>query len=167
MVAGKPKQAPSRSRPTRKPKRYPPQDDSDDGVVLSPRLIKWAAGAIGALLGALVAWFAVWDRIENHWRLETIQATRDKQLDAEIKATRDKADADTKALAKRAEVGRSWLFYNLSDFRADNSQQWAQVCTALKQPPEVCSKWQADASQLRQEATEARRAASDAGKSPP
>lgn len=149
------------------PKRRAAPADDDPGFTISPRFIKWALGAVGTLLGVLVAWFAVWDRIENHWRLETIQATRDKQIDAEIKNVREKAEADTKAIAKRAEIGRSWLFYNLSDFRADNSQQWAQVCTALKQPPEVCAKWQSDAAQLRQEAADAKRSANETGKGTP
>lgn len=135
-----------------------------DGFTLTSKQISWIIGTLASLFALFYGWTQVWDRIEAHWRLESIQAARDKQIDAAIASVKEKADADTKALAKRAEVGRSWLFYNLSDFRADNSQQWAQVCTALKQPAEVCAKWQSDAMQLRQEAQEAKRAASDTGR---
>jgi hypothetical protein len=133
-------------------------------LAFSPAFIKWAIGVVAGLFAAIVAWNSLVDRIENHWRLESIQTTKDAKVDADIKSARDKAEQDTKALARRAEVGRAWLFYSLGDFRANNSQQWAQVCPALKQPREVCERWAADAAQHRQEAAEAKRSATDAGK---
>lgn len=142
-------------------------DDAEPSFVLTSGQLKWALGVLAALFGVYLAWTQIWDRFETHWRLETIQSARDKQIDSEIKATKDKAEADTKQLARRAEVGRAWLFYSLGDFRADNSQQWAQVCPALKQPPEVCAKWAADAQQYRQEAADAKRAATESGKGAP
>jgi hypothetical protein len=133
-------------------------------IAFSPSFIKWAIGVAAGLVGLVVAWNSLVDRIENHWRLESIQTAKDAKVDADIKAARDKAEQDTKALARRAEVGRAWLFYSLGDFRANSSQQWAQVCPALKQPREVCERWAADAMQARQEAAEAKRSATDAGK---
>lgn len=129
--------------------------------------VKWVVGILGGLLALFLAWDQVWQKIEAHWRLEAVQAAKDKQLDTQMKSIEDKAANDSKQIARRAEIGRAWLFYNLSDFRADNTQQWAQVCTALKQPPEVCQKWQADAAQLRQEAADAKRQANEAGKGMP
>lgn len=144
-----------------------PKPDAEPSFTFTSGQVKWVIGILAGLFGLYVAWVQIWDRFEAHWRLESVQAAKDKQLDAQMKAIEDKAASDAKVIARRAEVGRAWLFYNLSDFRADNSQQWAQVCTALKQPPEVCQKWQADAAQLRQESVDAKRQANEAGKGLP
>ena len=141
--------------------------DAEPSFVFTSGQVKWALGLLAGLAALIIGWQQVWERFETHWRLETIQASQDKRIDADIKAVREKAEADTKALARRAEVGRAWLFYSIGDFRADNSQQWAQVCPALKQPPEVCAKWLADAQQYRQEAADAKRQATEAGKGTP
>lgn len=140
------------------------EDDGSPNFVFTPRQVKWAIGLAAAIVGLYLGWQQAWDRYEAHWRLESVQKSKDKQIESEMKGIADKAAADNKALARRAEVGRAWLFFSLNDFRADNGQQWAQVCPALKQPPEVCEKWKADAQVARQEATEARRAATAAGK---
>lgn len=142
-------------------------NNAEPSFMFTSGQLKWALGVLAGLFGLYLAWTQIWDRFEAHWRLETIQTVRDKQIDSEIKATKDKAESDTKALARRAEVGRAWLFYSLGDFRANNSQQWAQVCPALKQPREVCEKWAADAQQYRQEAADAKRQATESGKGAP
>lgn len=140
------------------------RDDGDPSFAVTSRQIKWAIGLLGGIVGLYLGWQQVWDRFDAHWRLESIQATQDKSVQIQMKAIEDKASAETKAIARRAEVGRAWLLYSLGDFRADNGQQWAQVCPALKQPPEVCEKWKQDAQQARQEAMDAKRQANEAGK---
>lgn len=139
-------------------------DDREPTFAVNSRQLKWVLGILTSIIAVYFGWQQAWDRYEAHWRLESVQAAKDKQIEAQMKAIEDKATAENKALARRAEVGRAWLFYSLGDFRADNSQQWAQVCSALKQPPEVCEKWKADAQTARQEAAEARRAATATGK---
>lgn len=138
-------------------------DEEGPTFSISSRNFKWTIGVLATLIGIYLGWQQAWERYEAHWRLESVQSAKDKQIETQMKAIEEKAAAETKALARRAEVGRAWLLYSLGDFRADNGQQWAQVCPALKQPPEVCEKWRADAAAARQEATEAQRAARAAG----
>lgn len=131
---------------------------------ISASLIKWAIGAVAGLLTAIVTWFAVWDRIDTHWRLETIQAAQDKKIEADIKSAREKADADTKRLAQRAEVGRSWLFYAVVDGKALTASYMLEMCKAMKRPEEVCSRFAKDETKFTQQAEQARSAAAEAGK---
>lgn len=141
-------------------KRKPPAQE----FTISAGLIKWAVGIIGALLTCVVAWFAVWDRIDSHWRLETVQAANDKRIDADIKQARDKADGDTKALAKSAEVGRAWVRSSIIETKAYTAAQFARLCRALKLPGEECDRQKNEADQFRLEAADAKREALNAGK---
>lgn len=136
----------------------------EPAVMLSPAAIKWGLSAVAAVLGVIVVWWQVWDRIDAHWRLETVQAAQDKALKADIQAAKDKADADVKELARRAEVGRAWLFWSVTDGKAVNTSQWAELCKFLKRPGDVCVKYEQDAAAYRQEAVEAKRAATAAGR---
>jgi hypothetical protein len=153
---------------------------------VSSKFIGWAIGAVAGLLGALVAWNQVWDRFETHWRLEKtqsiqdakvaadIQAVKDKteadvkavkeKTDADIKAAKEKAESDTKRLAQRAEQGRAWLFWSITDSKAQSADQWATVCASMKLPAETCLKFKETAKKLETEASLAKKDAVDAGK---
>jgi len=148
----------------RKPPIPPPDQPIIKQITIGAGALKWTIGVVGSLLVAIVAWFAVWDRIDTHWRLETVQAATDKRVEANIAAVKDKADADTKTIARRAEIGRAWVLSAVAETKAYTAAQFARICRPLKLAPDECSRQDADATQFRQEAMEAKRAASDAGK---
>lgn len=148
----------------RKPAPARQQARRSDEFVVSSRMIRWAIGFVGAALAAIVAWFTIWDRIDSHWRLETVQKAQDAKQKAELDALRDKTDSDMKQLAKRAEVGRAWVLWSVMDSKATNATQFSEICKSLKRPGEVCAKYEQDAVQFRQEASDAKRAAQDAAK---
>lgn len=148
----------------------PPQE-----FVISAGMIKWTVGIVGGILTVVVAWFAVWDRIDSHWRLESVQAANDKRIDADLKATKDKAaddfkiavakaEQDTKALAQRAEVGRAWVRASVIETKAYTAAGFARICRALKLPAEECDKQKEEAAQFKVEATAAKTEALTAGK---
>ena len=141
-------------------KRKPPPQE----FTISAGLIKWAVGIIVLILGGVVSWFAVWDRIDSHWRLETVQAANDKRIDADIKQAREKAENDTKALARNAEVGRAWVRSSIVDTKAYTAAQFARICHALRLPAEECERQKVEADQFRQEAADAKREALVTGK---
>jgi hypothetical protein len=127
---------------------------------ISAGMIKWAVGIIGGVLTVLVAWFAVWDRIDTHWRLESVASQKEKE-----QATHDKqVDLQIQSVAKRAEIGRAWVIYNVADGKAYTAAQFARICRALTLPADECARQDADALGFRQEATEAKRQAAEAGK---
>ncbi len=145
------------------PKRTPPRALPTEFTV-SSKFIGWAIGVLAGLLGAIIAWNQLWDRIDSRWRLETIQAAQDKKIAADIAAVKDKAETDTKRLAQRAEQGRAWLFWSITDSKAQSADQWATVCASLKLPVDTCGKFKQNAENLRQEALAAKRDATDASK---
>lgn len=142
------------------PKRKPPPQE----FTISAGFIKWAVGIVATILTCVVAWFAVWDRIDNHWRLETVQTATDKRIDADIKAARDKADTDIKVLAKSAEIGRAWVRSSVIETKAYTAAQFARFCRALKLPGDECDRQKTEADQFRQEAADAKREALNTGK---
>jgi hypothetical protein len=148
------------------PRKTPqsPEPPAKQEFTISAGMIKWLAGFVGLVLTAVVAWFAVWDRIDTHWRLETVQAARDKDTATQIAAVKDKAEADTKALAKKAEVGRAWLFYGLADGKAYTAAQFARVCKALKLPADDCERQKEDATRFQRDADAAKQTAAATGK---
>ncbi len=131
---------------------------------VSASFIKWMVGIVVLILGGVVSWFAVWDRIDSHWRLETVQALNDKKVDDQIKQAREKAEADTKALAKNADVGRAWVRSSVIETKAYTAAQFARICRALKLPGDECERQKAEADQFRIEASDAKRDALNAGK---
>lgn len=141
-------------------------EDGLSRIAFSPTTIKWVAGVLSGIFALIVGWFAVWDRIDSRWRHESVQAAQDKATAAEIKALADKAEAADKELARRAEAGRAWVFWSVIDSKAVNSSQWAELCKYLKRPGDVCARFEAEAQQYRQEATDAKRAAQAVGRDP-
>jgi hypothetical protein len=147
-----------------KPKPKPRQTVVQRKVIEPPRqeltfrasTVKWLIGTLASLFLLYGGWKVVWSDIDNHWRQEVIQVAKDKETDAKVKA-----------LAQKAESGRAWLFWGLGDFKASNQKQWAAVCPALKQSPDVCAQWKADALQYQQEAADAKRDATNIGKETP
>ncbi len=131
---------------------------------ISSNLIKWTVGIVGALLSVVVAWFAVWDRIDSHWRLETVQAANDKRIDNDIKSAVQKAEQDTKAMATKAEVGRAWVRSSVIETKAYTASGFARICKALKIPGDECEHQKTEAEQFRVEAADAKRDALNAGK---
>lgn len=143
------------------------RSDDDSLPQINPRWVKWGIGVITGMFGLFLAVLAVWDRVESHWRLESIQKSNDQKIAADFKAARDKSDADNKALARRAESGRAWLFWSVADAKAVNASQWAELCKFLKRPGDMCARYERDAEQYREEAAAAKRAAQDVGKEKP
>ena len=137
----------------------PPQE-----FVISAGMIKWTVGIVGAILTCIVAWFAVWDRIDSHWRLESVQAANDKRIDADILAAKLKAEQDTKSLAQKAEVGRAWVRASVIETKAYTAAGFARNCRALKLPAEECEKQKEEAASFKTEATAAKQDALNAGK---
>lgn len=135
-------------------------------MTFKARSVKWFFGLIGSLLVAVVAWNQVTDRIDAHWQLKKDADQRDKDTAAELKAIKEKADADNKELARRAESGRAWLFFSFNDWKATSQEQWAMVCPAMKQSKDVCDRWKADAIRFQADADAAKRDAAKVGKDP-
>jgi hypothetical protein len=135
-------------------------------VLLSPAVIRWGLSVFASILGIAYAWHQGWEKVESHWRLESVQAAQDRATAAAIKAVEDKADAADKELARRAEVGRAWVFWAVVDSKATNSSQWAELCKYLKRPGDVCARFEAEAQQYRQEAIDAKRTAQAIGRDP-
>ena len=138
-------------------------------------IIKWVAGVVGGLALMAGAYWAASDRVmsaaDARWRLEQVQAAKDKEdaaekrrIDAEIKATREKSEADIKALAKKAETGRAWVQFSVIDSKADVSTKLVKICKGLKLPAEECSSWADDAKETREEAAMKKRAAEDSSR---
>lgn len=151
----------------KKPARVVVRNDegpTSNDFAISARVLWWVGGGIGALLVGVVSWFTIWDRIDTHWRLESIQTAKDKEIAATVQAARDKAESDVKQLTRRAEVGRAWLFWSINDSKADNAGRWSEACKVLKWPQQICSRYEADAMRYRQEEIEAKRTATEAGK---
>jgi hypothetical protein len=159
-------------------RKRPPPPDPLTGLTISPAMIKWAVSIIGALLGAIVLWWQVWDRVEVHWRLEAIQKAKDDKVDADIKAATMKAETELKAAVAKLEsdFGRykesdarsgAWTLYVVQDFRAAAETRWAQECVDKKRPADVCHELAIKAEETRQRAKEQRAIAMDASKGKP
>lgn len=129
-----------------KPRKKQPvvEEPQPVDVVHVASSIKWVIGAVGAVLGLLVAWYIVQDRIDSHWRLETVQTVKDKEVEVKLRT-----------LAQKAEVGRAWLFVAITDFKADWREQQADDCREQKKPN--CARSESAALQARAEAQDAKR----------
>jgi len=133
--------------------------------------IKWIVGCILGVGSLLFLYWAVTDKLDARWRLEQVQAAKDKEyaaelkrVDSEVKAARDKAELDTKALAAKAEQGRAWLQWSVVDTRADISTKLALLCRGLKLTQSECDRWADDARRTQDEAARKKTAAEESGK---
>ncbi len=124
-------------------------------------MVRWVVGAVVTVIAALTGWFVVWDRIDGHWRQESVQIAKDKEAEAKEKQLR----SEIAAVNKKAEVGRAWVLWSVQDTKAYTAAQFAMICRALKQAE--CAQKDNDAAQFRQDASEAKRSASEAGKGSP
>ncbi len=147
-----------------------PEPPARQEFVISAGLIKWAISIGGGLVVLIGGWFVIWDRVDTHWRLEQVQAAKDKEyaaevkrLDNDVKAAREKAESDTKILAKKAETGRAWVLWGITDTKAYTASQFVRICHALKLPNEECARQEAEASAFRQEAADNKRTAQTTG----
>lgn len=122
-----------RSAPVR---REPPTQH--DGVSISPAAIKWIVGTLAALFAAIVAWWQIWDRVDNHWRLESIQKAQDDKAAAEIKAVREQTKAELLVHKDRDASSSAWTLYVIQDFRAAVESKWASDCLRNKAPLDIC-----------------------------
>lgn len=167
--------------PWPRPDELPAQE-----FAITPVMIKWTAGLVAAVLAAIVSWYVIWDRIDAHWRLESIQAAKDKEIEAKVnaqkteieakvlaqktevdvrlKAQHDESEKGLKQMAVRAEVGRAWLFWSMTDLKAEQRERYVQLCKFLKWPSAECEKAQLEAVRARQEEMDAKRSAQNAGK---
>lgn len=132
--------------------------------VVTSSQIKWLVGILATVITIVVGWFAVWDRIDSHWRLESVQAANDKRIDADIVAAKAKAEQDTKLLAQKAEIGRAWVRLSVIETKAYTAAGFARICRALKLPVEECEKQKEEAAAFKAEATAAKTEALNAGK---
>lgn len=138
---------------------------------ISAGMIKWVVSVVGSLIVLVGGWFVVWDRIDTHWRLEQVQAAKDKEyaaelhrIDNDVKAAKEKAEADTKLLAKKAEVGRAWVVWSIVDTKADISTKLVALCKGLKLSQSECDRWAEDARRAASEAERKKSAAEDSSK---
>jgi hypothetical protein len=163
-----------RAAPQRAAVREPPRE----GVSISPAAIKWIAGTLAAIFAAVVAWWQIWDRVDNHWRLETIQKAQDDKLAADVKAAREKAEADVKAteakikaeLATHKERDASssaWTLYVIQDFRAAVESKWASDCIRNKAPVDICREQDRKAQEASAQASNLKAQAQQASKEKP
>lgn len=130
-------------------------------------MIKWGVGLLASLLAGLVAWFTVWDRIDTHWRQETVQKAQDQKIEATVKAVADKAATDLES-HKTAEARRSaWTLWFIQDFRAAAEMKWAEDCASAKKPADVCREYERRAAATAREADNLKAAAKDASKEKP
>jgi dipeptide/tripeptide permease len=125
---------------------------------ISIGMVKWIVGFAVTGVGLVTGWFVVWDRIDGHWRQESVQIAKDRESEAKEK----QIHAEIAAVSKKAEVGRAWVLWSVQDTKAYTAAQFAMICRALKQPE--CAQKDTDAAQFRQDASEAKRSASEAGK---
>ncbi len=106
-----------------------------------------------AMVTFYTGWKVVWDDIKNYWRQEAIQQVKDKETETKLKA-----------ITTKAEVGRAWLFYSITDAKAFNAKQWSLFCKALKLPVDSCAQLKEEASNYQDEAAKAKQSALEAGK---
>ncbi len=134
---------------------------------ISASAIKWTAGVGASLLAALVAWFTVWERIDTHWRQESVQKAQDQKIEAQVKAVGDKAATDLE-IHKTAEARRSaWTLWFIQDFRAAAERKWAEDCIGAKKPSDVCREYQHRADATAREADSLKSVAKEASKEKP
>lgn len=152
--------------------------EEDDDPTISPRQLKWLLWVAGAVLGLLLVWWQVWDRVESHWRREEVQKAIDAKVAAEIVAAKEKAASDLAAVDKKATDAlsdhlkadarsRAWTLFAIQDFRAAAETRWAEECIAKKLPADVCRDLDRKATASRQQAQEARTRAMEASKESP
>lgn len=163
------------ARKTKPQQQAPRPAPSGRDFTITAGTIKWVVGVILGF-GALVTLYwqgsdRVTSALDARWRLEQVQASKDKEfaaemkrVDSDIKSAREKEEQDIKALAKKAEVGRAWVLWRVIDGNANTAASFARICRALKLPADECARQDSDALMVRQEAAEAKRAATDAGK---
>jgi hypothetical protein len=145
-------------------KKAPPEEDE---ISITPKQLKWIIGLVAGFFGALVLWWQVWDRIDNRWRLESIQKANDAKVAAEINAV-DKKAADALGDHLKADNrARSWTLFAIQDFRASAETRWAEECADRKRPPDVCRELDRRAATSRQQAQELRSKAMEASKEAP
>ena len=142
-------------------KQAPPPEPA--GIRVTPSMAKWVVGFLGAVLTMVLAWWAVSDRIvtslDARWRLEQVQAAKDKE-----QAQHDKqVDDQIKNVAKRAEVGRAWVMFNVIDGTAKTAATFTRLCKGLKLAPETCNEFAEEARGAKVDAAAAKAAASAAG----
>lgn len=118
----------------------------------NPLDIRWIVAALASVFGLYAGWKIVLTDLDNHWRLESIQAGKDKETDQKLKT-----------LAKNAETGRAWVFWSIGDLKAQQQRQWAMACPSLGQRPDVCAQWKADAERYQADADQAKRDATKTG----
>lgn len=147
--------------------RKQPSPPEPNYVQLSPALIKWVVGIVGGVFLAIIAWWQIWDRIDNHWRLETTQKARDDKSDVELKAMRDKAAADLIEHKKADLRSQSWTLSAIYDFRAAAETKWAEDCAKDKRPPDICRELERKAAATRERASQTKDAAMNASKEGP
>lgn len=160
---------------------------------ISASMLKWTVSLVAALFAAVAGYWVIADRVDQHWRLEQVQAAKDKEYAAEIKrvdaeakiarekaeadvkaarekaegdtkAAREKAESDTKVLAKKAESGRAWVVWSITDTKAYTATKFAKVCKALKLPSDECATWDDDSRAFKLEATDKKHEAENSSK---
>lgn len=146
-------------------KKPPPDDDEEPAI--TPRQLKWVIWFISGVLGAVILWWQVWDRIDNRWRLESIQKANDEKVASELKALDAKAADALSDHIKADNRSRAWTLFVIQDFRAAAETRWAEECVAKKLPAEVCRELERKASESRQRAAEARTKANEASREKP
>lgn len=149
---------------------------------ISASMLKWTVSLVAALFAAVAGYWVIADRVDQHWRLEQVQAAKDKEYAAEIKrvdadvkaarekaeidtkAAREKAESDTKVLAKKAESGRAWVVWSITDTKAYTATKFAKVCKALKLPSDECASWDDDSRAFKLEANDKKHDAENSSK---
>jgi hypothetical protein len=145
-------------------RRQPP---SSAGFTISPATVKWGLSGVAALFAALVGYWQVMDRIDNHWRLESIQRAKEAQDAAELKALRDKLEAELREHKGNDVRTAAWTIWLIQDFRAAAEQKWAKDCVHLKYDAGMCSELEQQAAETRRQAIESKHKAEDVSKEKP
>lgn len=123
----------------------PPAPQPVDVVHVSPAVIKWVVGFIGAVFIALTGYWAVADHIDNHW------------------LTTEKANHKF----ERVDRTSAWILYSIQDFKASAADKWSQDCQRdprSKNDPNACKQLEKQAEKFAQEAADLKRDANKASK---
>ena len=136
---------------TRNVRKSRPPKIAAEPFVITASMIKWLVGVIGGIVVAYAGWKVVWDDIRTYWRLEQVQQQKDKETEQKLKT-----------IAQKAEVGRAWVFFSITDFKAEWREQQVDDCRSKK--GNDCARLSEKAAAARTEAAAAKAAALETGK---
>ena len=152
---------------------YRSEPDAAQQFQISARALYWLIGVIGGLAAAYIGIAQVWDRVEQHWRLERDAKLADEKAVLAVKVLEDKAttalrvheqkeDDKMEKLAGDATRGRAWVQWSVLDLKATVLEGNADRCREKKGAD--CRALESAANRARQDEIEQKRKAGEVSK---